>query len=143
MELSSMPDGPDRSKLPMPDPSFAGSLGRTIGDSAPDWSLIGDTVPPEGAPNILLVLIDDAGFGQPSTFGGPIATPNCTMMAEGGLRYNGMHVTAMCSPTRAALLTGRNHHTVGYGSVGEFTGPFPDIRRCGLRTALRSRRCCS
>ena len=120
-----MSDGRDRSKLPMPDPPFSGSVGRTIGDSAPDWGIIGDAGPPAGAPNVLLVLIDDAGFGQPSTFGGPIATPNCTRMAEGGLRYNGLHVTAMCSPTRAALLTGRNHHTLGYGSVGEFTGPFP------------------
>jgi arylsulfatase A-like enzyme len=120
-----MSDGLDRTKLPMPDPPFSGSTGRTIGDSTPDWDIIGDVEPPPGAPNILLVLIDDAGYGQPSTFGGPIATPNCTQMAEGGLRYNGLHVTAMCSPTRAALLTGRNHHTVGYGSVGEFTGPFP------------------
>lgn len=78
-----MSDGPDRTKLPMPDPPFAGSLGRTIGDSKPDWDIIGDVAPPEGSPNILLVLIDDAGFGQPSTFGGPIATPNCTRMAEG------------------------------------------------------------
>src|ERR1035438_800446 len=76
----------DRSKLPLPDPSFAGSAGRTIGDSVPDWDIIGDAGPPAGAPNILLVLIDDAGFGQPSTFGGPIATPNCTRMAQGGLR---------------------------------------------------------
>ena len=120
-----MSDGLDRTRLPMPDPPFAGSAGRMIGDSEPDWGIIGDVEPPAGSPNILLVLIDDAGFGQPSTFGGPIATPNCTRMAEGGLRYNGLHVTAMCSPTRAALLTGRNHHSVGYGSVGEFTGPFP------------------
>ena len=71
-----MSDGLDRTKLPMPDPPFAGSAGRTIGDSTPDWDIIGDVEPPPGAPNILLVLIDDAGFGQPSTFGGPIATPN-------------------------------------------------------------------
>ena len=74
---------------------------------------------------MLLVLIDDAGFGNPATFGGPIATPNYTRMAEGGLRYNRFHVTALCSPTRAALLTGRNSHTVGVGSVGEFAGGFP------------------
>jgi len=101
-----MSDGLDRTKLPMPDPPFSGAAGRTIGDSTPDWGIIGDVEPPAGAPNILLVLIDDAGFGQPSTFGGPIATPNCTRMAEGGLRYNGLHVTAMCSPTRAALYVG-------------------------------------
>ena len=74
---------------------------------------------------MLLVLIDDAGFGNPRTFGGPIATPNYTRIAEGGLKYNRFHVTALCSPTRAALLTGRNSHTVGFGSVGEFAGGFP------------------
>ena len=74
---------------------------------------------------MLLVLIDDAGFGNPSTFGGPIQTPNYTRMAEGGLRYNRFHVTAICSPTRAALLTGRNSHAVGFGSIGEFAGGFP------------------
>ena len=96
------------------------------------------SVPPAGAPNVLLVLIDDAGFGNPSTFGGPIQTPNYTRMAERGLRYNRFHVTALCSPTRAALLTGRNNHAVGFGSVGEFAGGFPGysatlpatVRRC-------------
>ncbi len=71
------------------------------------------------------MLIDDAGFGNPSTFGGPIQTPNYTRIAEGGVRYNRFHVTALCSPTRAALLTGRNSHRVGVGSVGEFSGGFP------------------
>ena len=74
---------------------------------------------------MLLVLIDDAGFGNPSTFGGPIDTPNYTRMAEEGLRYNRFHVTAVCSPTRAAMLTGRNQHRVGFGLVAEFSGPFP------------------
>ena len=74
---------------------------------------------------MLLVLIDDAGFGNPSTFGGPVDTPNFTRMAEAGLRYNRFHVTALCSPTRAALLTGRNHHTVGLGSIGELSSGFP------------------
>jgi len=117
--------GIDRSHLPIPDPSFTGRRGRTLAGSTPDWGLVGDVQAPEGAPNVLLVLIDDAGFGQPSTFGGPIQTPNLTRMAEGGLRYNAMHVTALCSPTRAALLTGRNHHRVGFGSIGELSGPFP------------------
>ena len=98
---------------------------RTLEGSQPDWNLIGHPVPPEGAPNVLLVLIDDAGFGNPSTFGGPIQTPNYTRMAEQGLKYNRFHVTALCSPTRAALLTGRNNHAVGFGSVGEFAGGFP------------------
>ena len=74
---------------------------------------------------MLLVLIDDAGFGNPATFGGPIRTPVLDRLAEGGLRYNGFHVTALCSPTRAALMTGRNHHPVGFGMVGELAGPFP------------------
>ena len=91
----------------------------------PDWNQASHVQPPEGAPNVLLVLIDDAGFGNPSTFGGPIQTPNYTRLAENGLRYNRFHVTALCSPTRAALLTGRNHHRVGFGMVGEFSGPFP------------------
>ena len=73
----------------------------------------------------MLVLIDDAGFGNPSTFGGPVSTPAMTRVAGQGLRYNSFHVTALCSPTRAALLTGRNHHSVGFGSIGEFPGPFP------------------
>lgn len=71
------------------------------------------------------MLIDDAGFGNPSTFGGPISTPRYTQMAEAGLRYNRFHVTALCSPTRAALLTGRNNHAVGFGSIGELSSGFP------------------
>ena len=90
----------------------------------------------KGAPNVLLVLIDDAGFGNPSTFGGPIQTPNYTRVAEGGLRYNRFHVTALCSPTRAALLTGRNNHTVGFGSIGEFRGRVPGLLR-DVATELR------
>ena len=72
-----------------------------------------------------MVLIDDAGFGNAGTFGGPIDTPNYTRIADGGVKYNRFHVTALCSPTRAALLTGRNSHFVGFGSVGEFAGGFP------------------
>lgn len=116
---------PDRSRLPIRRPPFAGVANRTLDGSRPDWNLLGHPTPPEGAPNVLLVLIDDAGFGNPSTFGGPIRTPNYTRMAEGGLRYNRFHVTALCSPTRAALMTGRNNHAVGFGSVGEFSGGFP------------------
>ena len=104
--------------------SRARRSGRSTG-SEPDWNQASHVQPPEGAPNVLLVLIDDAGFGNPSTFGGPIETPNYTRLAENGLRYNRFHVTALCSPTRAALLTGRNHHRVGFGMVGEFSGPFP------------------
>ena len=115
----------DRTTLPIRRSSFQGVTNRTLAGSQPDWNLIAHPTPPEGAPNVLLVLIDDAGFGNPSTFGGPIQTPNYTRIAEGGLRYNRCHVAALCSPTRAALLTGRNSHTVGFGSVGEFAGGFP------------------
>ena len=116
---------PDRTVLPIPDPNFGGAIGRTLDTSVGDWTIAMTPSPPEGAPNVLLVLIDDAGFGNPSTFGGPVSTPTMTRVADQGLRYNRFHVVALCSPTRAALLTGRNHHTVGFGSLGEFPGPFP------------------
>jgi len=116
---------PDRTTLPIRRPPFGGVSNRTLDGSKPDWNLIGHPEPPEGSPNVLLVLIDDAGFGNPSTFGGPISTPRYTQMAEAGLRYNRFHVTALCSPTRAALLTGRNNHAVGFGSIGELSSGFP------------------
>ncbi len=116
---------PDRSKLPIRQQQFSGVVNRTLEGSQPDWDLIGHVDAPDGAPNVLVVLIDDAGFGNAGTFGGPIDTPNYTRMAEGGVRYNRFHVTALCSPTRAALLTGRNSHAVGFGSVGEFSTGFP------------------
>ena len=115
----------DRTRLPIRRPAFAGTIGKTLDGSQADWNLIGHPVPPTGAPNVLLVLIDDAGFGNPSTFGGPIQTPNLTRVAGNGLRYNRFHVTALCSPTRVALLTGRNSHAVGFGSIGELAGGFP------------------
>ena len=115
----------DRSHLPIRRPSFSGTIRKTLHGSQPDWNLIGHPVPPAGAPNVLLVLIDDAGFGNPSTFGGPIQTPNLSRAAGDGLRYNRFHVTALCSPTRASLMTGRNNHTVGFGSIGELSGGFP------------------
>jgi arylsulfatase len=116
---------PDRTVLPIPDPTFGGTIGRTIDQSVADWTVVRPTKPPEGAPNVLIVLIDDAGFGAPSTFGGAINTPNLTRVQQMGLTYNRFHVTAVCSPTRAALLTGRNHHRVGFGSIAEYPGPFP------------------
>src|ERR1700709_1359829 len=99
-----MSDQIDRTVLPIRRPDFSGVAEQTLAGSEPDWGLIGHAEPPAGAPNVLLVLIDDAGFGNPSTFGGPINTPNYTRMADEGLRYNRFHVTAMCSPTRASLL---------------------------------------
>src|SRR6266576_7371159 len=119
---------PDRTRLPIRRPTFRGVTNRTLAGSEPDWNLIGHVHPPDGAPNVLLVLIDDAGFGNPATFGGPIATPNYTRIAEAGLKYNRFHVTALCSPTRAALLSGRNNHAVGFGSIGELSSGFPATR---------------
>jgi arylsulfatase len=116
---------PDRTVLPLPDPAFGGTIGRTLDQAVADWTIVMQPKPPEGAPNVLVVLIDDAGFGNPETFGGPIATPAMTRVRDMGLTYNRFHVTAICSPTRAALLTGRNQHRVGFGSIAEFPGPFP------------------
>ena len=116
---------PDRTVLPLPDPNFGGTAGRTLATSVPDWTMIMTPRPPKGAPNVLVVLVDDAGFGNPGTFGGPIATPALDRVHGMGLAYNRFHVTAICSPTRAALLTGRNQHRVGFGSIAEYPGPFP------------------
>jgi arylsulfatase len=110
-------------RLPRPDPEFKGVAGRTLAGSKPDFP--GPVVAPSGAPNVLLILVDDAGFGNPSTFGGPCQTPNLTKLAARGLRYNRFHVTALCSPTRAALLSGRNHHAIGFGSIAEIAGGWP------------------
>ena len=132
----------DRTHLPIRRPTFSGVAGRTLADSEPDWDLIGHPTAPDGAPNVLLVLIDDAGFGNPSTFGGPIDTPNYTRLAEGGLRYNRFHVTAICSPTRASLLTGRNSHAVGFGSIGEFSTASLATRPSCPGTARRCRGSC-
>ena len=129
---------PDRTVLPIPDPNFAGTAGRTLDTSVADWTINMSRRRRQGAPNVLVVLIDDAGFGNPSTFGGPVSTPVMTRVGEHGLRYNGFHVTALCSPTRAALLTGRNHHTVGFGSIGELPGRSRGTRRRSRRTAPRS-----
>src|SRR5215813_10958401 len=104
--------------LPKADAPFNGKIGRTVKDSAPDFPK--GLEAPAGAPNVLLILTDDVGFGASSTFGGPIQTPNFQRLADRGLRYNMFHTTALCSPTRAALITGRNHHSVASGSITEF-----------------------
>src|SRR5436190_12806056 len=109
--------------LPPPEPPFKGVIGETYKDSKPDKIPI--VKAPEGAPNVLLVLIDDCGFGQWSTFGGAIPTPNLDRLAKNGLRYTLFHTTALCSPTRAALLTGRNHHSVGMGVITELADAYP------------------
>src|SRR5262245_57291383 len=104
--------------LPRPDFHFPGNVGRTILDS--DKPQFPQPVqPPKGAPNVVLILLDDTGFGQYSTFGGGIPSPTIDKLAAEGLRYNRFHTTALCSPTRAALITGRNHHTTTFGTIGE------------------------
>jgi arylsulfatase A-like enzyme/uncharacterized membrane protein len=126
---------PDRAVLPIPDKPFGGVAGHTIDESVGDWTIVAGVKAPDDAPNVLLVLIDDAGFGGPDTFGGDIRTPNLTRVQQQGITYNAFHVTAVCSPTRAALLTGRNHHRVGMGGIAEFPSPFPGYTGVRPRTA--------
>jgi arylsulfatase A-like enzyme len=114
---------PDSTVLPTPTPPFAGVIEPNLVDSTPDWPPT--IVPPAGAPNVLLILIDDAGYGSNSVFGGIVPTPTLEGLARRGLRYSQMHNTALCSPTRAALLTGRNHHAVHYGTVAEAATGYP------------------
>jgi len=109
--------------LPNPPAPFGGTINLNAFDSKPYWPP--RVVPPKGAPNVLLIMTDDVGFGAPSTFGGVIPTPNLDRVAKMGLRYTNFHSTALCSPTRAALITGRNHHSVGYGVVTEMSTGFP------------------
>ena len=113
----------DGKQLPPPAPKFGGVIKDDALNSTPWWPP--SVVPPKGAPNILLIMTDDAGFGVPSTFGGVIPTPTMDRIAKEGLRYNRMFSTALCSPTRAALITGRNHHSVGFGVIAEQATGFP------------------
>jgi len=108
---------------PPPDTSFGGKIERTALKSTPYWPA--RVVPPKGAPNVLLILTDDAGYGVSSTFGGVIPTPAMDRIAKEGLRYTHFHSTSVCSPTRAALLTGRNHHQVGSGAIPELSTGYP------------------
>lgn len=112
-----------RETLPIPDPQFEGKINLRASDSTKDFPA--EPKAPDGAPNILLILTDDVGFGATSTFGGPIPTPTFDRMAAMGIRYNNFHTTALCSPTRAALLTGRNHHSVATGGIMEIGVGFP------------------
>jgi arylsulfatase len=109
--------------LPAPPQPFQGEINLNAAQSKPAWPA--RVVPPKGAPNILLIMTDDVGFGAPSTFGGVIPTPILDRVAAMGLRYTNFHSTALCSPTRAALITGRNHHSVGFGVVSDQSTGFP------------------
>jgi arylsulfatase len=113
----------DSKVLPPPPQKFGGVIERNVAQSKTWWPP--RVVPPRGAPNVLLIMTDDVGFGAPSTFGGVIPTPALDRIAKAGLRYTQFHSTALCSPTRAALITGRNHHSVGFGVVSEQSTGFP------------------
>jgi arylsulfatase len=113
----------DGKSIPAPPVPFAGKIGLTTADSKPGWPPT--IVPPKGAPNVLLIMTDDQGYGVCSTFGGVIPTPAMDRLAKTGLRYTHFNSTALCSPTRAALITGRNHHSSGFGVIGEMSTGYP------------------
>jgi len=113
----------DGKQIPPPPPKFGGVIKESAKDSTPWWPP--RIVPPKGAPNVLLIMTDDQGYGVSGTFGGVIPTPSLDRVAKNGLRYTQFHSTALCSPTRAALITGRNHHSVGFGVIGELSTGYP------------------
>jgi arylsulfatase len=115
----------DRRTLPIPEPAPPVTDAVDIRDAAGVFAPLQPIRPPEGAPNVLVVLLDDVGFSASSVFGGPVAMPTAQRLADGGLRYTRFHTTAMCAPTRQALLTGRNHHSVGMGAITEIATSAP------------------
>ena len=128
-QITGVPGSPEATttitgkEIPPTPPKFGGVINEKASDSKAWWAP--RIVPPKGAPNVLLIMTDDQGFGAPSTFGGVIPTPTMDRIASNGLRYTNFHSTSLCSPTRAALITGRNHHSVGFGVVGEIATGFP------------------
>ncbi len=124
-----------RTILPMPDQPRTGSITYDAKDPETKYPPIPQLRPPTGAPNVLIVLIDDAGFGASSAFGGPCNTPNAEHLAARGLKYTRFHTTALCSPTRQAMLTGRNHHSVGMGSITEMASGAPGYSSVRPNTA--------
>ena len=116
-------DNLDRTVLPIPEPRYAPITELDARKATPPPRF--EVKAPAGAPNVLIILLDDMGFGQSSAFGGPIHMPTLERLADNGLRYNQFHTTALCSPTRAALLTGRNHHACNMGSITEIATAFP------------------
>ena len=113
----------DRTVIPLPEPAFEGKIGETYKDSEGAWPKL--PAAPAGAPNVVVILLDDVGFGQTGTFGGPVPTPALDKLASNGLRYTRFHTTAICGPSRAALITGRNHHNAGSGFLTEWATGFP------------------
>src|SRR5262245_58929544 len=124
-----------RTMLPIPDRPSPGLTTYDAKDPDTAFPPIEPLLPPEGAPNVLIVLLDDVGFGASSVFGGPCRTPAAERLAAGGLRYRRFHTTAMCAPTRQALLTGRNHHAVGMGAVAEIATSAPGYSAIRPNTA--------
>jgi arylsulfatase A-like enzyme len=128
-QTTSVPGSPsatttiDGSQLPPPPPNFGGVIKESAKDSTPWWPP--RVVPPKGAPNVLLIMTDDQGYGVSGTFGGVIPTPALDRIANAGLRYTQFCSTALCSPTRAALITGRNHHSAGFGVITELSTGYP------------------
>ncbi len=103
--------------------AFPGVIGRTADESSPAWPA--PVRAPKGAPNVLFIVLDDTGFGQLGCYGSPIATPNLDRLAAGGLRYNNMHTTSLCSPSRSCVITGRNHHSNGMACITEMATGYP------------------
>src|SRR5262249_28669148 len=128
-QTSGVPGAPDATTtidgkyLPPPPPKFGGEINLQASQTKPYWPA--QVVPPKGAPNVLLIMTDDQGYGVSSPFGGVIPTPAVDRIARMGLRYTQFHSTALCSPTRAALITGRNHHSVGFGTIAEQSTGYP------------------
>ncbi len=120
--VSSSEDGAG-AQLPRPDPAFKGKIAESYKDSTPSYPQ--PVRAAKGSPNVLIILLDDVGFGMAGTFGGPVPTPNMDKLARNGLSYTRFHTTALCSPTRAALLCGRNHHSVGTGVITECGTGYP------------------
>ncbi|MCO5194924.1 MAG: arylsulfatase [Anaerolineae bacterium] len=123
--MTNRPDKHTRSVLPIPKRPYTGLVKYDAKDPESKFPPIEPLRPPQGAPNVLIILLDDVGFGASSAFGGPCYTPTAEKLAENGLKYNRFHTTALCSPTRAAMLTGRNHHTVGMGGITELATSAP------------------
>src|SRR5947208_6192822 len=128
-QITGTPGSPDATvaidgkQIPPPSLPFDGVIKEAATDSKPYWPP--RVVPPKAAPNILLIMTDDQGYGVSGTFGGVIPTPALDRVAKAGLCYTHFHSTALCSPTRAALITGRNHHSVGSGVIGELSTGYP------------------
>src|SRR6516162_10602651 len=128
-----------REEAPMTGP-FKGVVNVDIKDSTPDWGPYTQPMAPEGAPNVLYVVLDDVGFSAIEPFGGLIETPNVKRLVDAGLTYTNFHTTALCSPTRSCLMTGRNHTSNGMACITEATAGFPNANDVWLRPVIKHER---